>query len=52
VGDNIKKDFQKIGWGDVDFIDLKQDMGQVAGFCESGNEPSGFVKCWASLDQV
>ena len=34
----------------LDWSDAEQ--GQVAGFCKHGNEPSGFVKCWASLDSV
>jgi hypothetical protein len=29
----------------MDWIDLPHDRGQVAGFCESGNEPSDFMKC-------
>jgi hypothetical protein len=26
-------------------------LGQVAGFCERGNEPSGSIKCWEFPDQ-
>jgi hypothetical protein len=26
--------------------------GQVEGSCESGNEPSGSVKCWEVLEQL
>jgi hypothetical protein len=41
--DTIKMDLSEIGWGDVDSIDLALDRDQ--GFCEHGNEPSGFIKC-------
>ena len=27
-------------------------QGHVAGFCESGDEPSGFIKCGEFLDQL
>jgi hypothetical protein len=39
--DNIKLDLQGVGWGGVDWIDLAA----VAGTCECGDEPSGFIKC-------
>jgi len=29
---------QEVGRADMDWIDLAQDMGQVAGACEAGNE--------------
>jgi len=35
--DNIKMDIQKVGSG--------SGLGQVAGTCECGSEPSGSVKC-------
>jgi hypothetical protein len=28
----------------MEWVDLTQDKGQVAGCCECGNEPSGFYK--------
>jgi hypothetical protein len=31
--------------GGMDWIDLAQDGGQVAGSCTLGNEPSGSIKC-------
>jgi hypothetical protein len=34
----------------MDWIDLTQVKGQVAGPCECGNEPSGSVKCREFLD--
>jgi hypothetical protein len=30
--------------GGMDWIDLAQDMGQMAGFCKRGNEPLGSNK--------
>jgi hypothetical protein len=39
--DNIKMDFQKVGYGVMDWIYLVQ----VASICECGNEPSGSLKC-------
>jgi hypothetical protein len=41
--DNIRKDLQKVGCGDMDWIGLAQDR-QVADACECVNEPSGSVK--------
>jgi hypothetical protein len=41
---NIKMDFQKVGCGGMDWIELAQDKIQVAGTCECGNEPSGSKK--------
>jgi len=43
--DNIKMDFQEVGCGDMEWIDLAQDMGQVAGTCKCGNEFPCSVKC-------
>ena len=36
-------DLQEGGCGGMDWIDVAQDRGQVAGTCECGNEPSGLV---------
>jgi hypothetical protein len=41
---NIRMDIRKIGYEGVDCMHLAQDRGPVAGFCEHGNEPSGFIK--------
>jgi hypothetical protein len=39
---NIKMDLRrKIGWDDVDCLDLAED-GPVEDTCERGNNPSGF----------
>jgi hypothetical protein len=48
--DNIKVDFREIGFGDVDWIHLAQDRGQVAGSCEHDNESSVSIKCGEFLD--
>jgi hypothetical protein len=40
-----KIDLQDIVWEVVDWNDLVQDNGHVAGCCEHGNEPSGFLDC-------
>jgi hypothetical protein len=42
--DNIKMDIGEIGIGGANWIRLAQDKGPVAGFCEHGDEPSGFVR--------
>ena len=44
--DNIKMDLQEVECGYMDWIGLAQ----VADACESGNEPSGSVKCGEFLD--
>jgi hypothetical protein len=44
--DNIRMDLGEIGWGDVDWIGLAQDIGS----CECDNEPLGFIKCCEVLE--
>ena len=44
--DNIKMDFQEVGRGCGDWVEL----GQVAGPCEYGNELSVSIKCGQFLD--
>jgi len=44
-GYNIKMGVSEIIWEVVEWIDVTQDRGQVAGCCEDGNEPSGSKKC-------
>ena len=42
--DDIKMDLKEAGWG----LGLNRSglgLGQVAGCCECGNEPSDFIKC-------
>jgi hypothetical protein len=41
--DNIKMDLGKIGWSGSGY-------GQVVSSCECGNEPSGSVKCWETIE--
>jgi hypothetical protein len=48
--DNIRMDLQEEGCGDMDWIGLAQDRGQVAGNFECGNEPSGSIKCGEFLE--
>ena len=43
-------DLQEVGSGCMDWIDLAQDRGQVAGTCECGNERSGSIKCGEFFD--
>jgi hypothetical protein len=39
--DNIRMDLGEVGWGDVDWIGLVQVF---------GTEPSGFMKCWETIE--
>jgi hypothetical protein len=43
--DNIKMDVQEVGWGGMKWIYLIQNRDKVAGCCECGNEPSGYINC-------
>jgi hypothetical protein len=45
-------DLPEVGSGSIVWIELAQDRGRVAGACESGNEPSGSIKCGEFLDQL
>jgi hypothetical protein len=47
--DNIKIDFQEVGWG-MDWIDLAQDREQVAGSLKRGNEPLGYIRYGKGFD--
>jgi len=47
--DNIKMDLRDLEWGHG--LDcFGPGWGQVAGFCECGNEPSGSIKCGEFFD--
>jgi hypothetical protein len=43
-------DLVEVGWGDVDWIGVTQDRGQVENSCEFGIEPSGSIKCWENIE--
>jgi hypothetical protein len=43
--DNINMDLQEVEWGGMDWINLTQDKGQVAGTCKCGNKTSDSIKC-------
>ena len=48
--DNIKMDLLEVGWGHG--LDRSgSGYGQVAGFCEYDNEPSGSIKCREFLEK-
>jgi hypothetical protein len=47
--DNIKMDFQEVGWGAWTGSILLR-VGKGGGFCKRGNEPSDSVKCGEFLD--
>ena len=49
-GDIFKMNLQEGGYGAMEWIEVAQDRGKVAGTCECGNEPSGSVKCGEFLD--
>jgi hypothetical protein len=40
--EEIRLGFRETGWGGVEWIQLAQDRGPVAGFCKYGDEPSGY----------
>jgi len=43
-------DFQEVGGGSIDWTDLAQDQGEVAGTCKCSKEPLGSTKCREFLD--
>ena len=48
--DNIKMKLQEVGCVGMEWINLAQNQGQVAGSCKFCNEPSGSIKCREFLD--
>ena len=48
--DNIKLDIQEVGCGGCGLDRAGSELGQVAGTCECGNEPSSSIKCGEFLD--
>jgi hypothetical protein len=47
---NIKIDILEIGLSCVDWIGLAQDRDKWGSSCEYGNEPSGSIKCWETIE--
>jgi hypothetical protein len=45
----LKQIFERLDWGDKNWIDLAQDR-QVVDSCESSDEPSGSIKCRRFLE--
>jgi predicted small integral membrane protein len=43
--DNTKVAYKWIGWECVDWIHLAHDEEPVTGFCQQGNELSGYLLC-------
>jgi hypothetical protein len=48
--DNITMGLLRIGLGGVDWIDVALDGLVVESSCEPGNEPSGSIKFWESIE--
>jgi hypothetical protein len=49
----LKWIFERLDGGGGHGLDQSgSGQGQVAGFCECGNEPSGFVKCGVFLEKL
>jgi len=49
---NIKSGFQETGWEGVNWFQLAQEKGQIAGGCESSNEIPVSIKCGTFHDQL
>jgi hypothetical protein len=47
--DSIKMAIVQIGLGELDWIGLAQDRYRYSS-CELGNEPSGSIKCWETIE--
>jgi hypothetical protein len=50
VEDNNKMDFQDVGYGGMDWIELAQDRDRWRALVRCGNEPSGSIKLGEFLD--
>jgi hypothetical protein len=48
--DNIKMELGEIGWDGIDWIDLAHDRDQWRALVNTGDEPSGSIKCWEALE--
>jgi hypothetical protein len=48
--DNIKINIKEIGWINMDWISIAQNMDQLTEFCKCDNEFSGSIKLGESLD--
>jgi hypothetical protein len=49
--DNIRMGLAEVGWDDVDWIGLAQDRNRwVESSCEFSIAPSGFIKCWETIE--
>jgi hypothetical protein len=48
--DNIRKHLGEVGWGDEDWIGLAQEKNRWGSSCECGNELSGSMKCWETIE--
>jgi hypothetical protein len=46
--DNVKMNLGEIEWDGVNWIGPLR-IGTVESSCESGNEPSGSIKCWETI---
>jgi hypothetical protein len=47
--DNIKMALGEVGWGDINWISLAQDRNKWRS-CECGNNTSGSIKCWETIE--
>jgi hypothetical protein len=50
--DDFELNLQEIRMLGVDWLDLAQSVGQVAGACKRGDEPSDAIKCEEFLDSL
>jgi hypothetical protein len=48
----MKWTLREIEWGGMDWIRLAQDRDQWRAPVNTGDEPSGFIKCWKILEYL